>query len=45
MYLVPADRLQGSPLKKCKYQEQVKKRYHHPYEEQVKVRKHHPYQE
>jgi len=47
MYIIPADRLHGSPPMKlkyqeqvniCKHQEQVKKRKHHPSEEQVKIR-------
>ena len=50
MYLIPADRLHGSPfmsreptVSKRKYRETVKKR--NPYEEANKIREHHPYEE
>ena len=48
MYLIPAYRLQGSPLMQRNREEQfkkrewVKKRKHDPYAEAVKIRKHHP---
>jgi len=51
MYLIPADRLHGSPfmsreptaVSKRKLRETVKKRY--PYAEAKKIRKHYPYDE
>jgi len=48
MYLIPAERLHGSPPmqrnreKQVKKRERVKKRKHDPYAEAVKIRKHHP---
>ena len=55
MYLIPADRLRGSPFMTWetaaavsipKQRQTVKKRNHHnPYAEANKIRKHHPYEE
>jgi len=51
MYLIPADRLPGSPFMTRepvsirKQRETVKKRKQHPYAEAVKIRKHHSYEE
>jgi len=49
MYLIPVDRLHGSPfmtreptVSKRKHQETVKKR--NPYAEAIKIRKHNPYE-
>jgi len=42
MYIIPADRLHGSPLMKRKHLEQVNIFNH---QGQVKIRKHHPYEE
>jgi len=53
MYLIPADRLHGSPFMTRepvsirKQKEPVKKRkhHHHPYVEAIKIRNHHPYEQ